>query len=199
MPIPLPAHHDDLQGTLAECWRMWSRGVADRRSPFHAPTVASIGLDGRPRARVAILRGCDPAGRVLRFHTDRRSSKFAELVADPRVALTAYDAGAKFQVRVEGRATLHTDDAAADAAWAGSRPFSRVCYGVDPAPGVEIAQGADFALPAEDDEIAAGRANFCAVVIAVETMESLFLAQAGHRRARFAFRDGSTESVWLTP
>ena len=56
----------------------------------------------------------------------------------------------------------------------------------------------DFSLPAEDDEIAAGRENFSAVVIAVEALEWLFLAHSGHRRARF---EGMSAwgGVWLTP
>jgi hypothetical protein len=199
MSHPTPPFYDDLDATLAQSWQLWSRGVADRRSPFHAPTVASIGLDGRPRARVVILRGCEPSAAALRFHTDRRSSKFEELSADPRIALTGYDAGAKIQIRAEGRAMLHIEDAVADAAWEGSRAFSRVCYGVTPGPGVEIAEGGDFDLPTADAEIAAGRANFCAVRVALESFEWLYLAHDGHRRARFSLRGGATESVWLTP
>jgi hypothetical protein len=194
-----PSHYDDLDEALAHSWGLWSRGVADRRSPFHSPTAASIGLDGRPRARVVILRACRPAIRELRFHTDRRSAKFAELAADPRIALTGYDHGAKIQIRAEGRAVLHTDGEIADAAWAGSRPFSRVCYGVQPGPGASMTLGGDFTLPADEAEIAAGRGNFCAVSIAVETFEWLYLAHDGHRRARFKFEAGGVEKTWLTP
>ncbi len=199
MSQPPPHFYDDIDATLAECWRLWSRGVADRRSPFHAPMLASVGLDGRPRARVVILRGCEPGGPALRFHTDRRSSKIAELAAEPRVALTGYDHAAKVQIRAEGRCVVHADDAEADAAWQGSRPFSRVCYGVTPGPGVEIARGAAFDLPSDDAAIAAGRENFRAVRIVVESLEWLYLAHAGHRRARFTFIDGAVGKAWLAP
>ncbi|NBR79124.1 MAG: pyridoxamine 5'-phosphate oxidase, partial [Alphaproteobacteria bacterium] len=60
---------------------MLERGAADRRSAFHTPTVATIGLDGRPRLRTIVLRACDTANRSLRFHTDARSDKINELRA----------------------------------------------------------------------------------------------------------------------
>ncbi len=196
---PHPSFYDDLDETLAECWRLLARGVADRRSPFHSPTIATVGRDGVPRARVVILRGCDPSARRLRFHTDRRSAKVAEIAINPALALTGYDAGAKVQIRVEGHATLHVDDAVADAAWAASRPFSRVCYGVVPGPGTPIGQGGAFSLPAGEHEIAAGRDHFCAVQVAVERIEWLYLAHDGHRRARFTAGETGFAGQWLTP
>ncbi len=200
MSDPRPSFYDDLAETLAEAWRLIARGVADRRSPFHHPVVATAGLDGAPRARTVILRGCDVAGRVLRFHTDLRSEKAAEIAARPDVALHFYDPGAKIQLRLSGTAALHRDDQVADAAWAGSRLFSRQCYGVAPGPGTPIAAGGDFTLPeATDEGTAAGRAHFAAVMVHVASLEWLYLAAAGHRRARFDWSSGSPQAVWLTP
>ncbi|MGL4440774.1 MAG: pyridoxamine 5'-phosphate oxidase family protein [Bosea sp. (in: a-proteobacteria)] len=193
---PIPTFYNDLAETRVQAWALLARGVADRRSPFHAPTVASLGLDGRPRARVVIMRACDVTKATLRFNTDRRTEKFAELSRDPRISLTGYDAGSKIQVRAEGVASLHTDDAVADTAWEASRQFSRICYGTVPAPGTLLGDGGGFSLPSEDAEIAAGRANFSTVVIKVRTLEWLYLAHAGHRRARF---DVGGEGMWLTP
>ncbi len=200
MTAPIPSFYDDLHGTLAEAWRLISRGVADRRSPFHHPVLASIGSDGAPQARTVILRGCNPAERSLRFHTDARSAKAGEIVADGRVALHFYDPGAKIQLRAAGRGTLHRDDEVADAAWAGSRVFSRQCYGIAPGPGTAITAGASFTLPeVTEQETAAGRANFTAVVIEVASLEWLYLAAAGHRRARFAWTEGALTAQWLAP
>ena len=50
--------YDDLAAALVDAKGRLSRGVADRRSPFRSPTLATVGLDGRPRAR------CVPAGSV---------------------------------------------------------------------------------------------------------------------------------------
>jgi pyridoxine/pyridoxamine 5'-phosphate oxidase len=201
--VDAPNHQDlarieDLAAALGDSWARLQEGVRNRRSPFHSPMAATIGLDGQPRARVVILRGCEPAERFLRFHTDRRSDKIAELIRQPCIGLTAYDAAAKVQVRVEGQASLHWDDAVADQAWEGSRVFSRICYGAEPGPGRELAGPGAFRLPADEAEIAAGRANFCAVRIIVERLEWLHLAHEGHRRARFDVAS-SANGVWLSP
>jgi hypothetical protein len=200
MSAGLPSYYDDLDGALAEAWRLVARGVADRRSPFHHPAAATIGRDGRPQVRTVILRGCDVAARTLRFHTDVRSEKARELAADARIGLHFYDPGAKIQLRMAGRATVHTDDAAADAAWAGSRLFSRQCYGVAPGPGSPMTTAGAFLLPEPTaDGTMPGRVNFAAVVVHVDELEWLYLAAAGHRRARFAWGDDALRAMWLTP
>ncbi|MGL5362481.1 MAG: pyridoxamine 5'-phosphate oxidase family protein [Bosea sp. (in: a-proteobacteria)] len=196
---PVPDFYDDLNGSLVHAWRMLVRGVADRRSPCHSPTVATIGNDGRPRLRTVILRGADPEVWTLRFHTDRRSDKVQELATDSRISLLVYDPGAKIQIRVEGVATVYTDDGLADAAWAGSRSFSQICYGSAPAPGQMIANGGAFSLPVGSDDVALGRANFAAVQLSLTSLEWLYLAHAGHRRARFTRTAQGTESIWLAP
>jgi hypothetical protein len=188
---------DDLDGSLAEAWRLLARGVVDRRSPMHNPTVATVGADG-PNLRTVVLRGVDVPARQLRFHTDRRSAKVAEIAADPRIHLHAYDPGAKVQLRLAGHATLHHDDAIADAAWAASRAMSRVCYGTEPAPGSAITTPDAFRLPAED-ATDPGRVHFAAVVIHVARLEWLYLAFGGHRRALFTWADGALTARWLAP
>lgn len=206
MSQPRPLFYDDLDLTLAEAFALWSRGVKDRRSAFHTPTLATIGRDGRPRARIVVLRAFAPSQRLLRVHTDARSDKADEIAAEARVALLGYDAAAKIQIRLEGRARLHRDDAIADAAWAASRPQSRACYGTAPAPGTAIGEGGGFALPAEGDDaaLAAGRAHFTAIEIRFSRLEWLYLAQSGHRRALFRWEEaGADESRpqagWLAP
>lgn len=138
---PLPAFYDDLDATFAELWRLLADGAAHGRSGFHLPTLGTLGADGGPRLRTVVLRAADPAEGTLRFHCDRRSDKASEILAAPACALAAYDAAAKIQIRVAGRATLHTDDALAEAAWTGSRAMSRVCYGAEPGPGTALPTG----------------------------------------------------------
>jgi hypothetical protein len=192
---PRPSWADDLDGTLAEAFRLLSRGVADRRSPFHTPCLGTVDAAGAPVLRTVVLRGFDPASRRLRIHTDLRSGKAAELRANPAVALHGYDQAAQVQLRLSGTATLHARDEVADAAWAASRPFSRRCYATPDAPGTPCATPPD----APTDE-AAGRPHFAAVIIAFDRLEWLWLAAAGHRRARFAWgADGAFSATWLVP
>ena len=198
---PRPSFADDLDGTLEQAFRLLARGRADRRSPFHTPCVATLGLDGRPRLRTVVLRAFDGVDRTLRFHTDARSDKALELAADDRAAVHFYDPSAKVQIRLEGRAHLHADDSLADEAWAQSRSMSRACYGVLPGPGEQLEAAGDFALPADDAEVAAGRAHFRAVRFVFDRLEWLWLEHAGHRRALFVWDAGRPrpQSCWLVP
>lgn len=191
---PWPAHADDLAAARAEAFALLARGVADRRHPFHTPTLATLSLDGAPRARTLVLRGFDAPTRTLRLHSDARSDKVAELLREPRAALHLYDAGAQVQIRLEGTAQAHHDDALAEAAWAASRPFSRMCYAIEPAPGTPIAAPA----PAPRDD-ASGRVHFCAITFTFARMEWLWLAAGGHRRARFTWTPEGEEATWLVP
>jgi pyridoxamine 5'-phosphate oxidase len=200
MSEPVPSFYDDLGETLAESWRLIARGVADRRSAFHHPTVATLGMDSRPRLRTVILRGCDARSRVLRFHTDLRSQKVSEIRRDNRISLHFYEPASKIQLRLEGTAEANTGNAVADAAWAGSRVFSRQCYGIEPGPGTTIPDGQDFVLPETTDAATdAGRANFCAITVNVERLEWLYLASSGHRRALFRWDQGAVHAQWLAP
>ena len=190
-----PAPPETLDDALAEAFRLLSRAVADRRSPLHTPTLGTIAADGAPSLRTVVLRAFDPAARTLRIHTDRRSAKAAEIAANPRAMLHGYDAGAQVQVRLAGRATLHHDDATAETAWAASREMSRQCYAAAHAPGAPL----PAPIPAPADPVA-GRPNFAAVTLAIDSLDWLHLAHAGHRRARFAWDGaGSLSATWLAP
>ncbi|WP_297903954.1 pyridoxamine 5'-phosphate oxidase [Metallibacterium sp.] len=89
-----------------------------------AMTLATVGGDGRPHARIVLLKGIEADG--LRFYTNYRSAKGEEIRAHAEVALCLYwkllgevKAGG-VQLRVEGRAArLHDDES--DAYFA-SRP-----------------------------------------------------------------------------
>ncbi|MBB5691174.1 pyridoxamine 5'-phosphate oxidase [Roseomonas alkaliterrae] len=190
-----PPPPDRLEDALAGAFALLARGVADRRSPLHTPTLATRGTDGAPNARTVVLRAFDPGTRRLRLHTDRRSAKATELAAEPRVMLHAYDAAAQVQLRIAGTVSLHHDDALAESAWSGSRASSRMCYAAVEPPGAAVA-----APPPAPRDAEAGRGNFMAVVIAMDSLDWLLLAHEGHRRARFAWDEaGRLSATWIAP
>ena len=63
-------------------------------------TLATATEDGRPSARVVLLKQVDDDGFV--FYTNYRSAKAQELENNPRAALVFYWVGLDRQVRVEG-------------------------------------------------------------------------------------------------
>ena len=190
-----PAFADDIMASLHEAFRLLADAVPNRRSPFHTPTIASLDDTGAPSLRTVVLRGFDAEARALRFHTDRRSDKARGIARDPRVMMHFYDAALHVQMRVAGRATLHLDDAVADAAWAGSQRSSRMCYAAPDASGAVVP-----APPAAPQDTEIGRPHFAAVVIGFHRLEWLWLAAAGHQRARFIWDEaGNLTADWIAP
>ena len=80
-----------------------------------AMTLASATPDGRPSARLVLLKAFDRAGFV--FYTNLESRKAVELVANPRAALCFHWKSLRRQVRIEGATTM-VDAADADAYFA---------------------------------------------------------------------------------
>lgn len=77
-----------------------------------AMTLATLGQDGRPSARVVLLKAVDENGFV--FYTNFESRKGRELLANPSAALCFHWAQLEVQVRVEG-VVAGVSDAEADA------------------------------------------------------------------------------------
>lgn len=74
-----------------------------KRTDLPEPTafvLATVGADGKPSARVVLLKAFDERGFV--FYTNLESRKGRELTAVPYVALCFYWAPLNQQVRVEG-------------------------------------------------------------------------------------------------
>lgn len=78
----------------------------------NAMTCATATPDGRPSARIVLLKGVDPRGFV--FYTNKQGRKGEELAANPHAALLFHWKTLGRQVRVEGAVEAVTD-AEADA------------------------------------------------------------------------------------
>lgn len=100
-------------------FRLWlDEAIAARISEPYGMTVATATPDGRPAARMVLLRGHDERGFV--FFTNYDSRKGHELTANPRAALVFWWDPLQRQVRIEGRVEVVT--AAESDAYFAARP-----------------------------------------------------------------------------
>jgi pyridoxamine 5'-phosphate oxidase len=110
------------EAVLADPLAQFERWFEDaRRAEIHEPnamTLATVGADGQPSARVVLLKGLDPRG--LAFFTNLESRKARQLAANGKAALVFWWGPLARQVRFEG-AIEPVADAEADAYFA-SRP-----------------------------------------------------------------------------
>ncbi len=196
--LPTPDIDAGVDRALAagfdRAWALLAAAPGDPASGLRWPVVATIGRDG-PDARVMVLRAVDRAHNTLAFYSDHRAAKIAALAADPRVAITGYDTTTRLQLRLTGIASVTTDGAAADAAWAAIASAGRTAYQSILPPGTLVA-GPPPVPPIPPD---AGRESFAVVSVQLERFEWLDLSVPGHRRALHV-RDGSTwRGRWLVP
>jgi predicted pyridoxine 5'-phosphate oxidase superfamily flavin-nucleotide-binding protein len=166
---------DSPEAAAAHCWQMLVRASRDRKAAWRTPVLATLGADGAPRARVLVLRRVDPGAGLLWLHSDNRSAKVGELGAEPRVALTFYDARKALQLRLEGEATLVADAAVVADAWARVPEPARRNYATVEPPGSPTGPG-EAALSGD------GAANFALIEVRAARLEWLWLGPEQHRR-----------------
>jgi len=96
--------------------------ASDIREPT-AMALATASAEGRPSARMVLLKGFDERGFV--FYTNLESRKAAELAANPFAALCFHWQPLEVQARIEGRVE-QVSDAEADAYYASRARGSRI-------------------------------------------------------------------------
>lgn len=108
---------DDLEPEPMAMFRRWFADAGELAEP-NAMVLATASPEGRPSARIVLLKGLRPQGFV--FFTNLTSRKATDLAADPHCSRLFPWHALQRQVRVEGRAELL--DRAAVAAYFATRP-----------------------------------------------------------------------------
>lgn len=80
--------------------KWYNEAIADGIAEADAMTLATATKDGRPSARIVLLKSFDDHGFV--FFTNYDSRKGSDLAENPRACLVAYWLPVKRQVRIEG-------------------------------------------------------------------------------------------------
>ena len=93
----------DVDADPLTLFERWFQAALDAGLPLaNAMTLATIGEDGRPDARMVLLKGLEQGGFV--FFTNYSSRKARELTRDTRACLVFFWPQLERQVRIEGRA-----------------------------------------------------------------------------------------------
>jgi pyridoxamine 5'-phosphate oxidase len=81
--------------------RWFDEAVKAEHPILNAMTLATVSAEGRPSARIVLLKGVDNGGFV--FFTNYKSRKGRELTANPSAALVFYWHQLEREVRIDGR------------------------------------------------------------------------------------------------
>ena len=201
----LPKFYNDLGLTLQEIEYLLSRGVKDRKSCFHYTMLCTIN-NKTPESRTVILRNFNKDKFELNIHSDIRSRKIKQIESNNNVSCLFYDDKKKIQIRINGQAKI---EKSYQPSWDKLTNWSRRCYLSEHEPGTEIVKPSS-GFPEKfinespnDEESIEGLQNFAVIKIIISSIEWLYLASQGHRRAIFKIvRNSLTLSVdkkWLIP
>jgi pyridoxamine 5'-phosphate oxidase len=112
------AEADALADPFAQFERWFQDALAAQLPLANAMTLATVGADGGPDARIVLLKGVDGGGFV--FYTNYDSRKGRQLAARPQACLVFLWTQLERQVRIEGRVEKVT--AAESDAYFATRP-----------------------------------------------------------------------------
>jgi pyridoxamine 5'-phosphate oxidase len=100
---------DELDPDPIRQFELWFTAANESGAPeANAMTLATATPEGRPSARMVLLRGADARG--FSFFTNYESRKARELEANPFAALVFFWQELERQVRIEGRVERVSDD-----------------------------------------------------------------------------------------
>ena len=127
------------------------------------------------------------------------------LKSNPFGVLLFYDKGQKIQLRISGKTKVNYQNEITKKSWKKTAHMSRQCYLGDFSPGLEASKPTSGLSESIDnlkysfEESEFGYKNFSVVEVVIKSIEWLYLAAKGHRRAYFQFKNGEISKKWLIP
>tara|TARA_B100001996_G_C18544719_1_gene548406 strand:+ start:183 stop:797 length:615 start_codon:yes stop_codon:yes gene_type:complete len=199
-----PDYYNDLDKVYIKIWNLLKNGLAKRDSPFHIPTFI-CGKNNNFDGRIVVLRGIDEKNRKIWFHSDIRSEKIRILKSNPLSSLIFYDKNEKIQLRISCNSKINYQNDFSKNSWGKTAHMSRQCYLGENGPGTiselptsGLSKDIDnLKYTIEESEI--GYKNFCVIENFINSIEWLYLAAKGHRRALFSLNKDLIEKKWINP
>ena len=198
-----PAYYEDLTEIKEKIWSLFNDAVSCRSSPFRLP-VFICGDQSDFDGRIVVLRKSDQSNNLIQFHSDIRSDKIAKLKKNKKSSMLFYDKEEKIQVRLKVECIINYNNDVTKESWLKTGHMSRKCYLLNNEPGTESPKPTsglkseldNFEFTIEQSE--EGYKNFTVIQCKIKSIEWLYLAAKGHRRARFESGDDKKE-YWLVP
>ena len=197
-----PAYYEDFKEIKKKIWLMLDDAVTNRSSTFRIP-VFVCGDQKDFDGRIVVLRKSDKSNHLLQFHSDIRSDKITKLKNNKNASMLFYDKEEKIQVRLKVECNINHDNEITKESWSKTGHISRKCYLVDNGPGTESQNPTSGLKPEFDnyeftmEQSEEGYKNFTVIQCKIKSIEWLYLAAKGHRRARFDLINN--KESWLVP
>ena len=197
-----PAYYENFKEIKKKIWSMLDEAVTNRNSQFRIP-VFVCGVQKDFDGRIVVLRKSDQTNNLVQFHSDIRSDKISKLKNNKNASILFYDKEEKIQVRLKVECTIIHDNEITKESWSKTGHICRKCYLVDNGPGTKSAAPTSGLKPELDnfefsmEQSEEGNKNFTVIQCKIKSIEWLYLAAKGHRRARFEI-DNNKEN-WLVP
>ena len=197
-----PAYYENFSEIIKKIWLMLDDAITNRGSQFRIPTFI-CGNQSDFDGRIVVLRKSDQKNNIVQFHSDIRSDKIDKLKKNPKAAMLFYDKEEKIQVRLKIECTINHNNDVTKESWSKTQHISRKCYLVDNGPGSESDTPTSGLKPELDnfeftmEQSEKGYKNFTVIQCKIKSMEWLYLAAKGHRRARFEI--DNNKEYWLVP
>ena len=184
-------------------WSLLTEAVKDRDSEFRTP-IFICGNDKDIDGRVVVLRKADQKNNFIQFHSDIRSSKIEKIKKNPNCSVLFYGKKEKIQLRLKTECEVNFNNQITKESWKKTGHVSRKCYLVTNGPGTVSEKPTsglngkfdNFDFTKEESE--EGYKNFSVIKCKIKSIEWLYLAAKGHRRALINF-EGSKKFTWLVP
>ena len=184
-------------------WSLLTNAVKDRSSEFRTP-VFICGNDQDLDGRVVVLRKVDQKNNIIQYHSDIRSSKIEKIKKNPNCSILFYGKEEKIQLRIKVICEVNYNNEVSKESWKNTGHISRKCYLVTNGPGTisdKPTSGLDnkfdnFSFTKEESEV--GYKNFCVIRCKIKSIEWLYLAAKGHRRALIDI-NSPKNFTWLVP
>ena len=197
-----PAYYEDFNEIKKKIWLMLEDAVTNRSSQFRIPTFI-CGHNNDVDGRIVVLRKADQQNNLVQFHSDIRSDKIELLKNNSNAALLFYDKDEKIQVRLKVNCIINHKNDITKNSWGKTQHISRKCYLVDNGPGTKSDVPTSGLKPELDsfdytkEQSEEGYKNFTVIQCKIKSIEWLYLAAKGHRRAKFDLE--SNKDTWLVP